>query len=102
MGNRISSKLVLAALAAASAVVPATFPAPEAVAAPPPCVVDASRELWIRDLSVVNDPLRTKYVENPTDPAQGAWSFGRLIEDLAPGLDPTDVVLHLFDEMEQD
>ena len=44
---------------------------------PAGCHVDTERELMIRDTSVVDDPVRT-------DPATGAWSFKRLVENMAP------------------
>ena len=37
--------------------------------------VEADRELWIRDLNVVENPQHTTYT---TDPALGQWTFGRL------------------------
>lgn len=46
------------------------------VAEPVGCHVDSGRELIIRDLSVVEDPVRT-------DGASGAWSFGHLMQRLA-------------------
>lgn len=55
-----------------------------AVAAPTGCHVHRSRELMITDLSVVEDPVRTA----PDGPAgAGAWSFRRLVEDLASTAD---------------
>jgi hypothetical protein len=41
-----------------------------------PCTVKARRELEIRDVSVVDDPVRTA--------PGGAWTFGKLMEDMAP------------------
>jgi Concanavalin A-like lectin/glucanases superfamily len=41
-----------------------------------PCSVRSRRELEIRDLSVVEDPVRTA--------PGGAWTFGKLMEDMAP------------------
>lgn len=41
-----------------------------------PCTVMPRRELTIRDVSVVDDPVRTG--------PGGAWSFGKLMEDMAP------------------
>ena len=52
-------------------------------AAPSGCHVTTSRELMIRDLSVVDDSIRTG-PESPTDPRAGAWSFARLMENIAP------------------
>jgi hypothetical protein len=41
-----------------------------------PCTIRPRRELAIRDLSVVDDPIRTG--------PGGAWSFGKLMENMAP------------------
>ncbi|HVZ72634.1 MAG TPA: LamG domain-containing protein [Polyangia bacterium] len=41
-----------------------------------PCSVRSRKELEIRDLSVVEDPVRTA--------AGGAWTFGKLMEAMAP------------------
>jgi hypothetical protein len=41
-----------------------------------PCTIRPRRELEIRDVSVVDDPVRTG--------PRGAWTFGRLMENMAP------------------
>src|SRR5206468_7502702 len=41
-----------------------------------PCTVKPRRELEIRDVSVVDDPVRTG--------PRGAWTFGKLMENMAP------------------
>jgi hypothetical protein len=41
-----------------------------------PCTVKPRRELEIRDVSVVDDPVRTG--------PGGAWTFGKLMENMAP------------------
>ncbi len=41
-----------------------------------PCTIKPRRELAIRDVSVVDDPMRTG--------PGGAWSFGKLMENMAP------------------
>jgi hypothetical protein len=41
-----------------------------------PCTVKARKELEIRDVTVVDDPIRTG--------PGGAWTFGKLMEDMAP------------------
>jgi hypothetical protein len=43
---------------------------------PPACAVNPLRELFIRDPSVVDDPIRTS--------AGGAWTFRKLIEEASP------------------
>lgn len=62
--------------------------------------VDVDRELWIRDLSVLDDPIRTVYDPSPPTPSHGAWSFGRLMENMAGPHDVSDFVLHLFSEFD--
>jgi hypothetical protein len=62
------------------------------------CTIDVDRELWIRNLSVVEDPVRTKWVEDPVDPSEGAWSFGRLMQHISGEKDPAAFVLDLFDQ----
>ncbi len=58
----------------------------------PGCTVDPARELFIRDLSVVNDCYRTTWTGTCAKPAlpatRGAWTFGRLMEGLAGTTDP--------------
>lgn len=54
------------------------------VAAPTGCFVRTGRELLMRDLDVVEDPLRTTFDGPAEDPRTGAWTFGRLMEQLAP------------------
>lgn len=54
------------------------------VAAPTGCFVRSSRELMIRDLSVVDDPIRTSAFGPPGDSRSGAWTFQRLMERIAP------------------
>ncbi|MFN0061687.1 MAG: hypothetical protein ACKVPX_04120 [Myxococcaceae bacterium] len=57
--------------------------------------VDPGRELVIVHPSVVDDPARTTYVPGGTR-SLGAWSFGRLIEKMARGKDPSAFVFGLF------
>ncbi|HEX6245063.1 MAG TPA: LamG domain-containing protein, partial [Polyangiales bacterium] len=51
---------------------------------PTGCFVRTNRELLMRDLSVVEDPIRTRFDGAPGDPRVGAWTFGRLMRDMAP------------------
>lgn len=60
--------------------------------------IDVDKELWIRDLSVLEDPIRTVYHPNPPTPSHGAWSFGRLMENMAGPHDVSDFVVHLFEQ----
>lgn len=48
------------------------------------CFVRTARELLIRDLSVVEDPIRTVSGGSPDDPRSGVWTFERLMQDMAP------------------
>lgn len=52
------------------------------LASPNACAVRPDRELMILDPSVVDDPVRTTVVS--ADPRSGAWSFGHLMERIAP------------------
>ncbi|WP_437542114.1 LamG domain-containing protein [Sorangium sp. So ce367] len=51
---------------------------------PTGCFVRTSREIFVKDLSVVEDPVRTTFNGPPGDPRTGAWTFARLMEDMAP------------------
>lgn len=48
------------------------------------CRVSRGRELMITSTSVVEDPVRTAFDEGSTDPRNGAWTFKRLFEAMAP------------------
>jgi hypothetical protein len=54
------------------------------VAEPTGCHVSTGRELTIRDISVVDDPIRTSLDGPAGDPRRGAWTFGRMMERLSP------------------
>jgi hypothetical protein len=54
------------------------------LSAPTGCFVRTSRELMIRDLGVVEDPIRTTFKGPVGDPRSGVWTFARLMEDMAP------------------
>jgi hypothetical protein len=67
---------------------------------PPP--VDAARELLIKHISVVEDPVRTKWpVGQPAGP-QAAWTFGRLMEKMAGGQDASQFCLEWLEQWETD
>jgi len=51
---------------------------------PPGCHVTTARELMIKNVSVVDDPLRTQFDPTSTDPRNGVWSFKHLMEAIAP------------------
>lgn len=56
--------------------------------------VSASKELMIRHLSVVNDPVRTRWTGSLANASDGAWHFGRLMTQMAPpGANASDFVL---------
>lgn len=51
---------------------------------PTGCFVRTNRELLVRDVSVVDDPVRTSFDGAPDDPRVGVWTFARLMRDMAP------------------
>jgi len=54
------------------------------VAEPTGCHVSTSRELMIKNLSVVDDQVRTGFGSPSSDPRTGAWTFKHLVENMAP------------------
>lgn len=48
------------------------------------CSVNTSRELMIRNVSVVDDPVRTVFDPSSSDPRNGVWTFKHLMESMAP------------------
>ncbi|XXX78611.1 LamG-like jellyroll fold domain-containing protein [Sorangium sp. So ce134] len=52
--------------------------------APAGCFVRTNREIFVKHLSVVEDPIRTTFNGPAGDPRTGAWTFARLMEDMAP------------------
>ena len=78
------------------------FPPGEVVRIDPfdgdPDEVDPARELMITDLSVVEDPDRTFNPCTGAGTPMGAWTFGRLMTEMAneraTGIDPSDFTLH--------
>jgi hypothetical protein len=57
-----------------------------------PATIDPSRELMITYLSVVEDPARTFDACTQTGTPMGAWTFGRLMTNIANGGDASDMV----------
>lgn len=50
--------------------------------------IDSAKELFITERSVVDDPVRTTWVEGAADNAkEGAWTFGRLMKNMAGSQD---------------
>ena len=99
MQSRSHARTLLALVASAFAAAPLSA---QLQPSPGTCKVDVDRELWIRDLSVVNDPVRTVYVNGSSDPSQGVWSFGRLMENMAGDNDVSEFVLDLFTDFTLD
>ena len=60
------------------------------MAVPAGCTVTVApgRELMIRNLGVVEDAVRTKWTGSLSDPKDGAWTFGRLMTNMAGANDP--------------
>ena len=54
------------------------------LAEPTGCFVRTNRELISKSVSVVDDPIRTTFNGPASDPRTGAWTFGKLIENMAP------------------
>ena len=57
---------------------------PFVVAAETGCRVDSPHELMITNRGVVDDIHRANFDPTSSDPRNGAWTFKRLMEDLAP------------------
>jgi hypothetical protein len=57
-----------------------------------PITIDADSELMIRDVAVVEDPLRSQWTGGTANPSDGAWSFGRLMTHMAGNNDPEQFV----------
>ena len=68
----------------------------------PPPFIDPSRELLITHLSVVEDPIRTKWPAGQPFGPQAAWTFGRLMEKMAGGQDPSQFTLEWLQKWESD
>jgi hypothetical protein len=65
------------------------------------CNVLSSRELFVRDVSVVDDPIRTNLAGPADDPRTGAWTFGRFMQRLSPNpSDAPDMVESIFRSFE--
>ncbi len=57
---------------------------PFEVGEPLGCHVNTARELMIKHVSVVDDPVRTAFDPTSTDPRNGVWTFKHLVESMAP------------------
>ena len=61
------------------------------------CHVSTARELMIRNVSVVDDPVRTEFTAPASDARRGVWTFKHLMEELSPtAAQAPDVVEALF------
>ena len=65
----------------------------EAIGAAATCPVAVGRELMITAVSVVEDPVRTKWTGSLANKNDGAWQFGRLMTAMAGTKNPSDFVL---------
>lgn len=63
-----------------------------------PITIDADSELMIRDIAVVEDPLRSQWTGGTANPSDGAWSFGRLMTNMAGNNDPEQFVRTWMEE----
>ena len=74
---------------------------PLVVAETTACHVTTSHELMITDVSVVDDPVRTSFDATSSDPRNGAWTFKRLMENMAASADDApamvEAVMQSFD-----
>ena len=61
-----------------------------------------NRSLVIRHLPVVNDPVRTQWTGNMTNPADGAWHFGKLMSQMAGPKNTRAFTRRLFQSWAQD
>lgn len=64
------------------------FETPDVSAAACTVTINKDKELMIRHLGVVNDPVRTVWTGAVTHPKDGAWSFGRLMANMSGTTDP--------------
>jgi len=93
--------------------------APTPVQPTPAIRIDAAKELMITHLSVVEDPVRTRFatpaprstallarpgvpVTTRPSPSQAKWTFGKLISDMAGANDPSTFVLDWLAHWETD
>ena len=71
-----------------------------------PYPVNPDRELVVRDVSVIEDPKRTYDACTGQGKRMGAWTFGRLITEMAnqpqTGIHPGDFAEHWFNEWLED
>jgi hypothetical protein len=95
--KQLAPFLMLFPLAACNATAPdEALPDEVNSAAEALCAV-TQQELFITDLSVVEDANRTTWVNDPnTDPKAAAWTFGRLMQQMAGANDPSDFTEKLF------
>ena len=93
----MSSKRFVSILMAILAMITNTA---NALTCPPP--IDSERSLLIRDLSVVEDPIRTAWTGSTKTASDGAWSFGRLMTNMAGQHNPSNFVRNWLANWEAD
>ena len=77
-------------------------------AEPPAAAVDCAitvasgKELLIRGLATVDDPVRTRWTGSLSNPSDGAWHFGRLMTNMAGANDPSTFVLRWLNRWKAD
>ena len=67
-----------------------------------PITIAPRAQLLITDLSVVNDPVRTRWTGARTNPDDGAWHLGRLLTEMAGEQDATAFVRSWMAQWEND
>ena len=77
-----------------------------AVASPVPwgdeIEINVAKEIWIRNPDVLDDPIRTRFNANSTNPNQAAWTFGRMMENMAGDHEPEIFTARLFQHFEEE
>jgi len=64
--------------------------------------VSTDKELMIRHLPIVEDPIRTNWTGSLSNAKDGAWHFGRLITNMAGRHDPSAFALALLQKWQTD
>jgi hypothetical protein len=75
---------------------------PQAFALTCPARIIKEKSLLISELSVVEDPVRTVWTGSTNTASDGAWSFGRLMANMAGPHNPSDFVRNWLQNWETD
>lgn len=67
-----------------------------------PLPINKEKSLLIRHLSVVENEERTRWTGGTGDPADGAWSFGRLLASMAGDRQPSEFARRWLDTLMRD